>query len=278
MIFALATIIVVAAARGMKFGLIGIILFAAVDQGAYGFSYILRFPSRDIEAFLDSKAIPPEATRYRLQSTDNSLIMKGIRLSDGYASMQPRLRLDRLNEARLKLAGANWIWSKRPLFFDGTAYGARLAEPLPRARLLTQAKVSSDPGKDIDKIDIDTVALVYEEIELPGGKPGKAKITVDRPGAITVATESESRQLLVLSESYHDGWRAAVDGNEVVALAVYGDFMGCVVEAGTHEVKFVFKPKSLRNGALLSALGLLTALAVFIASAFMPRRERRTQS
>ncbi len=273
-LFILAGTLVVLASRGKRYALMGIILFAALDQASYGLSYIRRFPARDIETFLESRAIPSDATRHRLQSSDNLLIMRGIRLAEGYVSIPPRRYLDSLSEVRLRLADAHWIWNKRPRFLGGKAYGLRLAEPLPRARLLTAARVSSDPGKDIEGIDIETTALVAEKIDLPPGRPGTAEITGDRPGEISIATESESRQLLALSESFHDGWRASVDGKSTPVLRLYGDFMGCVVDSGNHEVEFVFRPRSLRVGALLSAAGCVLALVLFLAHAFMPRRER----
>jgi len=273
--FMLAAIIVAATARGLRFGLIGILLFAAVDQGVYGLSYIQRFPASNVKTFLNSKVIPRETTEYRLQSSDNSLIMKGVRLADGYASIPPRRQLNTLSKARLKLASARWIWAKKPRLVGGKTYGIRLAEPLPRARLVARARVSSAPDRDIDKIDLGTTALLSKEIDLPGGKPGKAVITSDRPGKIRVATEAESKQLLVLSESFHEGWRAAVDGRQTPVLRIYGDFMGCAVDAGSHEVEFIFRPKSLRDGALLSALGLAMALAIFLTMAFRRRQGER---
>jgi len=143
-------------------------------------------------------------------------------------------------------------------------------------RLVSKAFVSSDPNRDIDTIDVGSTALVSREIKLAGGRAGKAAITGDRPGRVRIETEAGSRQLLVFSESYHDGWQVTVDGRESSVLRVYGDFMGCVVDGGRHEVEFVFKPKSFRYGTLLSALGLGLALALFLASVLMPRRESRT--
>ena len=271
-LFLTALLVLIMTSRGMQYGLIGIILFTAVDLGAYGFSYIWRFPPRNFESLVDSRPTPPNALRYRLQSEDNVLLMKGIRLSDGYVSIPPKRKLEPLNQARLKVAGARWLWAKRPQFSGGRAYGVQLPEPLPRVRLVSKALVSSDPNRDIDTIDVGSTALVSREIKLAGGPPGKAAIAGDRPGRIRIETEAGSRQLLVLSESYHDGWQVTVDGRKSSVLRIYGDFMGCIVDGGRHEVEFVFRPKSLQAGALLSVIGLGLATAFFLVSIFWRKR------
>jgi uncharacterized membrane protein YfhO len=43
---------------------------------------------------------------------------------------------------------------------------------------------------------------------------------------------------------------------------VYGDFLGAVVEAGTHRITFRFRPRSFRYGLISSALGLVLVLFV----------------
>jgi hypothetical protein len=90
-----------------------------------------------------------------------------------------------------------------------------------------------------------------------------AELVLDRPGHIEVLTQSPERQLLALAESYHAGWQATIDGRPCPVLRVDGDFLGCVVEAGRHQVDWQFHPRSLRDGALLSAGGLGLLLCSF---------------
>ena len=54
----------------------------------------------------------------------------------------------------------------------------------------------------------------------------------DNPGDITVEVNAPASQLLVVSESFHDGWRATIDGSPVEVERVNGDFLGAVVPAG----------------------------------------------
>jgi hypothetical protein len=115
---------------------------------------------------------------------------------------------------------------------------------------------TGDPASCIEQIDVGTTALLPAALALPEGAPGTAAILVDRPGRITVLTQAESRQFLVLSESYHSGWRATVDGQPTPVIAAYGDFMGCVVESGEHRVQWLFRPRSVIVGAWISLAGI----------------------
>ncbi|UCD57799.1 MAG: YfhO family protein [Candidatus Hydrogenedentota bacterium] len=274
----LASVIVAMASRGKRYALVGIILFAAMDQGAYGLSYIWKNePGADIKGFTEFAPTPPEASQYRVLSDNNVWVMKGVRIAKGYVSIRPEKQLDGLSEAYRKVAGVRWVWDRdKQLLYRlyGKVSGWELPRPLLRARLVSKVLVSSDPNKDIDTIDVESTALVSEEIELPGGQAGKATIVSDRPGRIAVVTDAGSKQLLVLSESYHEGWQATVDGEESPVMRAYGDFMGCVLAPGTHKVEFRFRPRSLRMGGWVSALGLgLMSVSFFLSVS--PRGGRR---
>ncbi len=75
----------------------------------------------------------------------------------------------------------------------------------------------------------------------------------------------------MLAESYHSGWRCFIDGAPAAAYRVNGDFIGCVVEPGNAEVRWEFRPDSLRRGRLMALVGLgLIGLSLFTGAA---RRE-----
>jgi hypothetical protein len=118
---------------------------------------------------------------------------------------------------------------------------------------VAQVLLSRDPRRDIERIDGATTALVSRDPGLTPGPPGAATLIGDDPGAIRVTTRAESRQLLVLNEAHHPGWRALVDGQPRPVLRVDGDFLGCVLEPGRHDVSFRFAPRSHRLGVQLSA-------------------------
>ncbi len=133
---------------------------------------------------------------------------------------------------------------------------SKVPDPLPRMRLVDRVIASSDPAADIAKIDIDTEALSDVALALPESKPGTASLIEDIPGRLSVRTEAPCVQLLVVAESYHPGWKAAVNGSPAQVYRVNGDFMGCLVGPGTQLATFKFQPASLRAGRLISYLGL----------------------
>jgi hypothetical protein len=137
---------------------------------------------------------------------------------------------------------------------------------MPRARLVANALTTSAPEKDIGKIDIDSTALVSETVRLEGGPPGTAFIEADQPGRIRLKTRTTTQQLLVVSESWHEGWRLTLDGQTRPVVRVYGEFIGGVVDSGEHEVEFRFRPQSLRLGAWLSIVGFAGLLLARIGS------------
>ena len=266
----LATGLVVAASRGVPYALGGLIVFAVLDQGAYGLSYVVSPWPTDVASFADSQPAPPDASHGRLQSFNTALILKELHLAGGYVALAPKRQLAAMSTGHLRAAGVRWVDVSPAVGFPDpqAARWVQVPGPVARVRLVSRVVKSHAPGKDIDGIDLETTALVAEPLQLEEGPPGRASISSDRPGRISIATIATSRQLLVLAESYHDGWRATVDGQDRPVLRVYGDFMGCVVEPGEHAVSFSFEPRSVRLGGWLSTLGI----ALMLLSWSMSRR------
>src|SRR5262249_36987659 len=147
-----------------------------------------------------------------------------------------------------------------------------IASTLPRARLLSHARVSSHEAADIRDIDVNDAALVAEPVDGLSGAPGSVRVLEDTPGRIVVETTAPGRQLLVLTERFDPGWQLVDDvvlrgANEArlhstQPVRVYGDFLGSVVEAGTHRITFRFTPPSFHYGLISTALGIVLLLCV----------------
>jgi hypothetical protein len=267
LLIAMATVLLLFAARGSRWAVTALLVVAVVDVGVYGSSFVRRSPPQTVEAFLARFRAPDRPGSDRLHWGPPALTMKGVRLASGYVAMTPRrvldlgpfgspLELDSHLRNVLRVSGVRW------------AIGTALPTPLPRARLLTGARVSLQPDRDIGGIDVASVALVDAAVELDPGTAGRVEVTKDAPGEIELITETTGRQLLVVSESHHEGWRAVVDESPCRLRRAYGDYLACVVPAGRHRVRFSFEPTSLRRGALLSALALVsTVVWLFVALA-----------
>ena len=144
----------------------------------------------------------------------------------------------------------------------------RRASPA-RARLVTQAVPTADAAHDINLVPLESAARVDSAVELDSGPSGSVAIREDRPGLIRVQTSSPGRQLLVVSERWHSGWTATINGRPAPVLRVNGDFLGCVVGPGPADVRLEFRPASLSNGLRLTACGL-GLLVVGLLASFVP--------
>jgi hypothetical protein len=254
--------LLVLALRAWRLALAGLLVFVLADQYTL-VRWATKMPAASL-AEVYASAVPPvgeNACRLDVPIDGESvykanlLSLHRVRLTNGYVGLFPRRCLDYSTPATCQVAGVAWKWQAGLWHqLDG----------LPRARLVSRALVCAQPNQAIGQIDVATTALVSGPLELDGGPPGTATLVSDRPGRVSIAVAAPSRRLLVLGESFHPGWRVTVDGKREQPLAVYGDFLGCQVAPGRHEVEFSFAPRSLRWGARLSVLGLTLLLVWFV--------------
>jgi len=265
-----------------------ILVFAVGDQGYYGLSFLRQpYPPLELSLFRTGHAMPPEISEHRVQSDNQGLTMSGLRLAGGYGAFRPIRQLDLLDAQRLRLAGVRFVqtrvpWARTKNELSGPNWSghvraaphtydllgqasswAEVIDPLPRAWLITRELVSREPARDIGAVDIATTVLVAEPLGLVDGQPGSVSLLQEAQGQFRFDVAVPSRQLLVVSESWHGGWHVEVDGRPQSVVQAYGDFLGCVIEPGQHQVEFQFRPASLRLGAWLSGLGLLLICASF---------------
>lgn len=107
------------------------------------------------------------------------------------------------------------------------------------------------------------------EIKLPPiGDPANAMVRVSsyEPHRIALQTRNAQPGLLVLSEIYYRGWEAWIDGQRTPVDRVNYTLRGIAIPPGEHQVEFVFRAHSFRNGAVYTFLGILFLIAGAVAS------------
>ena len=271
-VFTLAAAFFTAAVFGHRAALYGLAALALADHGAYAASLWWYDPPQTLAEFSASIVYPPAVRPDRVATpidwgfdynegrpwywwSSTQWILHETWLVSGYAGLMPARRLDYAKPASLRVAGAAAAWSSgRFVLLPGA---------LSRARMVARALPSAQPAADIDAIDVATEALVDEPVDLEPGPAGTAVVQRFAPGAIEIAVQAPTRQLLVVAESFHEGWRARVDGAEARVLRVNGDFMGVVVAPGAHAVQLHFAPRSFELGCWVSFAGI--AIAVLVA-------------
>lgn len=74
---------------------------------------------------------------------------------------------------------------------------------------------------------------------------------------------NESNSILQITTSYSDGWRVWVDGKETKVIKVNDGFIGVLLEAGEHEIKFVYRTPYLNLGIVFSIIGMVCFICIF---------------
>jgi hypothetical protein len=266
--------LVVLAGRGHRWALLAAALFTIGEIGVYSMRHK---PTSTMEAVAAEVTLPPAPPPAMLDPDIHPMFMNrfgmhGYRTVYGYVSLMPERALDYTHEAPLRLAGVTWRQARvsaTPGVAEAALRGETwvpLADSMPRARLVSSARYSEDPAADLAGLDIATVALVDTPLELGGGPSGNARLIGDHPGEISVAVSTPSRQLLIITERYHPGWRAQAGETALPVIPVYGDFIGVPVEAGDHRVTVTFAPDSFIWGVRLSLASIALSLALLAAA------------
>jgi hypothetical protein len=275
LVLALSALLLTTAAYGQRAALAALVVLAACDQALYGLNGVITWQDfvtrQQAIAFLDTNSFLPRAGENRLMRGNypNLYLLANHRLLDGYVAITPAKELDYHQPNALRVAQVEYAHAD---FFKGLPVpeGAeprdrgwfRLPGALPRARLVAAAHVSTSPAGDITQLDVSQAALVTRQLHLGGTAAGQVRIREDVPGAITLDVDAPAPQLLVVSESFHDGWRATIDTPPVPVERVNGDFIGAVAPAGSHVVRLQFLPAHLTAGRYMSLLAVAIALAV----------------
>jgi hypothetical protein len=80
---------------------------------------------------------------------------------------------------------------------------------------------------------------------------------------VAIQTEAPAPSLVVISQTYYPAWKAYVDGRPVKLWRANYAFQALQVPAGQHQIELRYEDRTLRTGAVLSALGLLACAALW---------------
>ena len=109
----------------------------------------------------------------------------------------------------------------------------------------------------------------------PNAAPTPATVTDVSTDRVRIQTPDGPGGILVLTDLYHRGWRARLDGRETPVYLANFLFRGVHLPPGPHTVELVFDPLSLRVGRAISYATLAFVGAVLLAPV-VARRVRHT--
>jgi hypothetical protein len=138
---------------------------------------------------------------------------------------------------------------------------------LPRAFVVGDVDRSDDDATAIAALTSPSFtpasrAIVSGALTLPPGAEGSSAVRITRRSSTEMAVHASLTKpgLLVVSEGYYPGWRAAVDGSDAPIHRVNLMMRGVVLEAGEHDVVFRFRSATIATGTAIS----LAALAALV--------------
>ncbi len=149
-----------------------------------------------------------------------------------------------------------------------------------RAYLATDVRVASTLSqattilKDATFVAGSSVLLTKSEAQGIATSSGTARITAETNTTLTLEVEASGEGLLVVADTMYPGWEATVDGVPAPIMPANLSYRAVVVPAGRHIVYFVFRPKSLYMGAIISGVAIL--FTVFLAMSPRPGVLART--
>lgn len=167
---------------------------------------------------------------------------------------------------------------------DDTWQIAKRKSALPRVYIVYETEIAIDdavlarlfdptfdPGKAVilEKATASHVSLGRTS------EPTTARIQSYSENAVTVEVTAQDSGILVLTDTYYPGWRAAVDGIPAEVLRANYTLRGVVVPSGKHEVVFRYQPASFSTGFRITAWA--TALWVVTLIYMMTRRWYNTR-
>lgn len=144
-----------------------------------------------------------------------------------------------------------------------------LADDAPRAFVAQRVQVANDPGEALDRFlhaDDPVGTAVVEGIgidDLRYEAPSEARVEWREDGydSIGLDVSIDAPALLVVNDTFLEGWRATVDGVPATLERVNGLVRGVWLSSGDHRVAMRYRAPGLPLGA---AVSLATLVALFL--------------
>jgi hypothetical protein len=103
----------------------------------------------------------------------------------------------------------------------------------------------------------------------------KIQIISYKGDRIELDVYTDQKGFLVISDNYHPGWRARVDGQETTVLRGNYIMRAIPIRDGKHKVELTFRPKVLIAGMVITAAGWVVLFALIGISHLRKRKERK---
>lgn len=140
-------------------------------------------------------------------------------------------------------------------------YGcAQVVTNLEEAWAFLQTEFSTPPSQD-RKVILEASGKSQQSCR-PTGET-VTRLVVDFPQRVVVEVNTQAGGWLVIADSWYPGWIARIDGHAADIYPADTLFKAIYVEAGVHQVEYLYRPTGFYFSALFSILVLLSIIVLF---------------
>jgi hypothetical protein len=216
-----------------------------------------------------------------LYAPEVSVLNQRVRAVEGTAAFLRLLRLGAVS--RVVALHSRGFEDLRPVatlpsLFPDEIRVFEVPEALPRAYAVAGVRVASPAFGLLESDGFDPRG----EVALPEGVPARAapagtvRVAEFRPDRVRLHADLDNPGHVVLVDAFAAGWEATVDGRPTRVLRANEAFRAVAVDAGSHEVEMVYRPRGFRLGLVTS--GITAAGLVAWSLRKLPRRRRPATS
>lgn len=160
-----------------------------------------------------------------------------------------------------------------PSVFREPIHLLRVPRPLPRAYVVSGARVAAEPEAYVQLAEpgfdpwreVVLAPPARETSEVPGFE-SRVRFVERRLARLALEVEASAPGFLVLVEAYDPGWQAELDGAATPVLRANSLFRAVRVPAGRHRVELRYRPAAALWGAAVSLTAWLAVVALAVAS------------
>ncbi len=133
------------------------------------------------------------------------------------------------------------------------------------SRVLSAAS-EDEEERAVQKIDLREAAVVGALASGMSVADASDRVEISRTeaGALDVAAQNASRRFLVISEIWHPGWSAVVDGRAATLYQTDIALQGLWLEPGTHKIQLRYWPPGFTAGSIMTVLTCMVVAGLLL--------------
>ena len=129
---------------------------------------------------------------------------------------------------------------------------------------------SFDPARSV-VLDTSPAELPRELADRRAAEQVEVRRTEQSPNSFTLNVNAPQAGIVIVTQIFYPGWYASVDGIATTVLRPNYTLIGAAVQAGRHDVRFEFRPLSVRIGAAITLTSILLLLGICVAGRIRTR-------